>query len=648
MWPSAFSIFKGQACPLASSCQIPNCIFSHSQATAPTSSPTLAYRDSASNGRPPAKRLRLDHDEVPPTAQPTEVLSEAADPPIFTGLRASKTASMPSKQTTSTVSNPGQSVADGKIDNALPRSATKPVSPPPKKDGADVKPQPETEVKLLPRKLQNDPMSFAQRLARLKALHEQMVPFNKMVAKAVRPSTKALHLSENQLRKLAVDEEAKIAIENRAMYDNVIKHRLVAYKKMTQEQWVAARREAVAKESGDTPKKPQSKNVETGMSLKEEVVFLLTMYAPQNSLEAHGFVTKKPSPAEIEECRETQIISDFWEVCDRCGTRFQVFPERREKDGALTTGGKCRHHWGKKMWPRKTKGQESGPAKYACCNEPVGSEGCTESDTHVYKFTDVTRMSLVMPFIETPENPKVQPHTAVCFDCEMGYTTKGFELLRLTVISWPGHRPIIDVLVRPLGFILDLNTQWSGVTMDQFLNAKPYDPANPRPNRKDMRIVDSPYVARDLFLAHVSPTTPVLGHALENDLNAIRLIHPTIVDTVILYPTRSGLPYRHGLKTLAKQYLDMDIQQGGASGHDSYEDAKTTGELVRAKVALQWKKLKNEGWSIREDGVYPPLPVGLPPPAVSAAPSMIPSTKMADPNGNTATKRKLEDDDGDD
>jgi hypothetical protein len=101
----------------------------------------------------------------------------------------------------------------------------------------------------------------------------------------------------------------------------------------------------------------------------------------------------------------------------------------------------------------------------------------------VYNVKDPNRLSLIMPFIETPENDKVPKDTAVCFDCEMGYTTNGLEMLRLTVITWPQHKPLIDVLVRPLGHVLDFNTRFSGITADQFLNAKPYDAANPKPIR---------------------------------------------------------------------------------------------------------------------------------------------------------------------
>jgi hypothetical protein len=494
----------------------------------------------------------------------------------------------------------------------------------------------------MPRKLKKDPATLAKRVALLKALHSYMKPQNDKLLKAVKPEIKALYLNANQLNKLAVDEEEKIAIENPVVYENILKQRLVKLKAMTPEVWVKERREATVKENGDAPKKAPPKKVDTGLTPEQEITFLSMLKCPQDGLDNHGYVTKLPTESELVETSMALETAAGWEECDRCSTRFQVFPERREEDGALTSGGRCTHHWGKRIFPKRSRNAPAEPTRLTCCNAEVGSPGCTTHDTHVYNVKNAKRLSLMMPFIETPENEQAPEHTAVCFDCEMGYTTNGLELLRLTVISWPQHKPLVDVLVRPLGHLLDVNTRFSGITAEQFVNAKPYDSANPKPIRNDLRIVDSPYIARDLFLSHVSPATPVLGHALENDLNTIRLIHPTIIDTVLLYPTRQGLPFRHGLKTLAKMHLGEDIQQGGAAGHDSYEDARTTGELVRFKVKEKWKSLKAEGWVVTKDAVLPPMPPGTPPTQAPPAPSMVPEVKEAVLEGNKAEKRKLE------
>lgn len=496
----------------------------------------------------------------------------------------------------------------------------------------------------MPRKLVKEPALFTRRLALLKMLHGFMKPINDKIAKAVKPEIKALHLDMNQLNKLAVDEEERIATANPGVYENVLKLRLLKVKKMTPEEWVKERFEALAKEKGLPPKKPPPKKVDTGLTPKEEVTFLSTLICPQDGLDKYGYVTALPTATELDEARSAQVSADFWEVCDRCSTRFQVFPERREEDGALTTGGQCTHHWGRKVYPKRSKNAGLEPTTYSCCHEPVGSPGCTTSETHVYKISDPKRLSLVMPFIETPENNAAPSDMAICFDCEMGYTTHGLELMRLTAIAWPSHKPLVDVLVRPIGHLLDVNTRFSGITVEQFLNAKPYDPADPKPRRNDIRIVESPYAARDLFFAHVSTSTPVLGHALENDLNTLRIIHPNIIDTVLLFPHKRGLPLRHGLRALAKEKLDIDIQQAGAAGHDSYEDAKTTGELIRFKVAEKWKQLKHDGWEFRDGGVFPPMPHGTPPPQALVAPVMMPPAPMTALEGNQAEKRKLADD----
>jgi RNA exonuclease 1 len=651
MWPTApaFRSFANIACPSGANCELPHCIFSHNavqQAPARRSpAPVAAPVDQ----EPDAKRLKLNDGIKEPAVQAAPALaSTLANSNVFTG------SIMPKSKAPATNKDPGVT-RDTRLRNstgsnllaALPKSATRTVSPPPVAAAAKDAPKPDAPVSLMPRKLTKEPATFVKRVALLKALHDYMKPQNEKLLKAVKPEIKALHLTPNQLNKLAVDEEEKIAIANPSIYENILKQRLMKLKTMTPEVWVKERREATAKENGEPSKKPSQKKVDTGLTPKEEVIFLSRLKCPQDGLDEYGYVTKLPTDAELNETHLALESAAGWEECDRCSTRFQVFPERRAEDGALTTGGECKHHWGKRIFPRKSKGAAAEPTRWACCSGEVGSPGCTTHETHVYNVKNKKRLSLIMPFVETPENGNAPPNSAVCFDCEMGYTTNGLELLRLTVISWPQHKPLVDVLVRPLGHLLDVNTRFSGITAEQFLNAKPYVPADPKPVRKDLRIVDSPHAARDLFLSHVSPLTPVLGHALENDLNTIRLIHPTIIDTVLLYPTRQGLPFRHGLRMLAKTHLEMDIQQGGAAGHDSYEDARTTGELVRFKVKEKWKILKIDGWQIREDGVFPPVPVGTPPEeaaTVPTAPSMVPEAKMAVLKGTKVEKRKVDDD----
>jgi hypothetical protein len=206
---------------------------------------------------------------------------------------------------------------------------------------------------------------------------------------------------------------------------------------------------------------------------------------------------------------------------------------------------------------------------------------------------------------------------AVGFDCEMGYTAFGLELIRITAVSWPEHEPLLDVLVRPLGTIIELNSRFSGVWPEHFASAIPYaewqppsESQGPSATPPPLPIVDNPQKARELLCSFLTPNTPLIGHAIENDLNATRLCHPNIIDTMLLYPHPRGLPMRYGLKMLTKKYLERDIQMGGDRGHDSMEDAVATGDLVRVRVARQWREMQSKGWKFENGELIGPQGVG--------------------------------------
>lgn len=76
----------------------------------------------------------------------------------------------------------------------------------------------------------------------------------------------------------------------------------------------------------------------------------------------------------------------------------------------------------------------------------------------------------------------------------------------------------------------------------------------------------------------------MIGHALDNDLKTLRIIHHQCVDTAILFPHRAGPPYRRALRDLVREHLGIMIQRGGAAGHSSVEDSIATLNLVRWHV----------------------------------------------------------------
>ena len=75
---------------------------------------------------------------------------------------------------------------------------------------------------------------------------------------------------------------------------------------------------------------------------------------------------------------------------------------------------------------------------------------------------------------------------------------------------------------------------------------------------------------------------------------------------MLLYPHPRGLPLRYGLKMLTKKYLERDIQTGGDRGHDSLEDAVATGDLVRVRVARQWREMQSKGWKFENGELVGP------------------------------------------
>ena len=539
------------------------------------------------------------HKDVKPSILPSTAVKEVSPPPP----RAFKTKSAEHVLAKAEIARKLKTSTEPKLEDAF-------------------EPSKASEVSLNPRMLKNPPATHADRMRLISMLHGEMSRLNDEVWRSQDPSKSALRLSPQELILEALEEEVNAATQNPAVYLNVVKLRITKLRKMKLAEWKEERLKQIAKRTpAQTPSGSKStpRIIETGLSTSQEIAFLSKMFAKQNDLVKFGYVPIAPNDDEIAKAREGVEAGLGWEQCDRCKIRFQVFPGRREDDGALTSGGTCSYHPAKPRRPPAKDNADKGhrDSMYACCNEAIGTSiGCTTAATHVFKVSDPKRLALIMPFKETP--PKLLtpgPGRAVCFDCEMGYTTMGLELIRLTATSWPDGEELLDVLVRPIGEILDLNSRFSGVWPKDYIDALPYIPsAKSKDNTSEtgldsqLKLVESPAKARDLLFDLLTPETPLIGHALDNDLNAARIIHPSIVDSVLLYSHPRGLPIRFGLKMLMKRHLDRDIQMGGADGHDSKEDARAAGDLVRLKVAEAWRAMQKDGWTVRKQEFYPPLP----------------------------------------
>ncbi|KAI1778230.1 hypothetical protein F4818DRAFT_405246 [Hypoxylon cercidicola] len=654
----SLAALKSLPCPAGDKCTAFQCLFKHdtnidsatviSSETPVALTPAAAYPTQDS----PRKRVKLDSARAaqshPPTANQIEPQQTT---PERQQIKRQKTAMSSEdeparsrkiesplpvvRRPQSSVKGAGQNLSssskaqDSKSSSTSPLTTqTRNIAKPNAKTAA--KAAPKKPEALNPRLLKSSPAQHDTRLKLVKALHEQYVRLNTELKKDAKDdASKKLILSEQELIVKTLDEEQDIAIKKYKIYGNAIRNRILACKRMTVAKWKEERIEATKATDGQEADDalPAPKVIVTGLTTAQEIDFLHRLVWPLEGLTEFGYVASVPSDDDIQKAKESVAASGNVEVCDRCTRRFQVFPGRRKEDGALASNGTCTFHPGKTYFGERGPGNLSKPSKkYRCCHQNVDDEsgGCTTAPTHVFKTTDPNRLASLLNFAKTPPNPDVPADRAVGFDCEMGFTTYGLELIRMTLVSWPDGEKMLDVLVQPYGEILDLNTRYSGVTSEDMVTAERWKPGDdykptstvsgdstkPPEQKEKLKLVPSPEAARGLLFSMISPDTPLVGHGLENDLNAVRMIHPTCVDTVLLFPHRRGLPIRNGLRVLMDTLLNRKIQretdEDQPEGHDSAEDARAAGELARLKVRDEWCDLMWKGWEIKDGKIVPP------------------------------------------
>ena len=609
-------LFSSIPCPYNDLCALPKCLFRHSKPDAIGTLPESTPDSGEGKTKPRNGVRRKEETKVASTSLKLEAKKSPETKTAFRTVRQD-------------VSPPPLSRAPDIASNTTTITKQQPTVEKVQEEDSTENPAKRQKVETLnPRMLKSSPASHDLRYRLLKALHDQLVRLNNELKQDASASEEALILSDQALIRMALDVEEAAAIEKPSIYSNVVKNNILAYKRMTAKDWRDERAKEEAEKnalkalkSSDTVPSDPPKPIETGLSAEEELAFLPRLYTPIAGLAKHGYVPTIPTEEEIIQAQKGIEAAKGWEICDRCKSRFQVFPGRREEDGALASGGPCVYHWGKAYIQDKLANDPKAKRerKFRCCGESIGdSRGCTRTDSHVFKVSEAKRLAALLNFEETPEN-EAGSKRPVCIDGEMGYTVQGLELIRLTATLWPNGEELLDVLVRPIGEVLDLNSRFSGVWPQQMANAKLWTPGQdeasptaPRQNGtplEELRIVSSPAEARSLLFRHLSPQTPLIGHGLENDLNAVRIVHPTIIDTALLYPHIAGLPYRNGLKALMLKHLGRHIQvvsDDKVRGHDSKEDANAAGDLVRYMIGTEWAKLKRNGWTVENGEFIPP------------------------------------------
>ncbi|KAF6096636.1 RNA exonuclease 1-like protein [Phyllostomus discolor] len=372
-----------------------------------------------------------------------------------------------------------------------------------------------------------------------KALNEEKVAYDRSPSKNI-----YLNVAVNTLKKLRGLVPSTVPGLSKTSGRRVVSHEVVLGGKL-------AAKTSFSLSRPNSPRVEDLKGAALYDRLKE---YLLT----EDQLKENGYPfphPKRPGGAVIFTAEEKPPKDSSCRVCCRCGTEYLVSPS-----GRCVREEECYYHWGRLRRNRAAGGWET---QYMCCSAAIGSTGCQVAKQHVQDGRKENLEGFMKTFDkELPEDA----HPGIyALDCEMSYTTYGLELTRVTVVD-TDMQVVYDTFVKPDNEIVDYNTRFSGVTEA--------DLADTNISLRDVQAV---------LLSMFNANTILIGHSLESDLLALKVIHSTVVDTSVLFPHRLGLPYKRSLRNLMADYLRQIIQDN-VDGHSSSEDASACMHLVIWKI----------------------------------------------------------------
>ncbi|ORY24702.1 exonuclease [Naematelia encephala] len=411
-----------------------------------------------------------------------------------------------------------------------------------------------TGVPKLPINLRNSPQPYADRQKGLTTLYTQ---YAKLYSKLPASSSQLAHDH-------TFAEEASVSASS---------PNLRAYKTAIHHAAVSISRRPIP----DSLDHPSTGTIKASRAAHEKVQLEAASRLTRSSIEKYCLPLDQFSlwrypdpndPALLQSKGEIPSAEGETHTCSRCAMGFIVSAEKLQE-----RLGECKFHHGR-VAPERVEGKRKWI--YSCCKKERGEVGC-EDGVHVFseKEDDVAlgRRVAWKSSKALAEDRAIGGDVAkmsvdvLGMDCEMINTTAGLSLARVTIVDENGG-VLLDELVRQTVPILDINTRFSGIKVGDL----------------DKAIMDlnSVRAAASLF---IGPETIIVGHGLENDLRALRLLHEKIIDTAIVFPHDKGPPFRRALRDIVKEKLGYFIQDRTADlGHSSAVDATCTLDILKWKV----------------------------------------------------------------
>ena len=249
-------------------------------------------------------------------------------------------------------------------------------------------------------------------------------------------------------------------------------------------------------------------------------------------------------------------------------SQFPIFVEAMEREGFIIGGIKTLLGVEQpKMLPKKYNNFE----EMILTDQQLYENGYafTKPDVNVSKFQyqntyiKLLTKEQLKEFSELPEKNENSPkETIIAIDAEMIDTKLGSELARLSATNIKGET-ILDHFFKPIGEVIDYKTAFSGITEETL---------------KDCQTSSADGIK---ILSEIADrSTIIIGHSLENDLRALKLIHYRCIDTAILYMEKKRKP---SLAMIYQKFIGKPFRQS-MDGHDSAEDARAAAELAQFAI----------------------------------------------------------------